>query len=181
MRWFKRLTAVVYRRAELLIQSTPPFTVCACSLFEVLLCAPPRSASAGRAEDAGRVCWRGCKEGVSPASHGATRPVSRAQTAVPGGGLRCVCFVVMCRPGCTGRRGGVGAEWGSRRGGTCAPLCFVQRATDLPACCLSLASRFPPLGSEEPPPLLCAPTLCFPYPPESKGGGRAMTDGPESI
>ena len=29
MRWFRRLTAVVYRRAELLIQSTPPFTVCA--------------------------------------------------------------------------------------------------------------------------------------------------------
>ena len=35
----------------------PPFTVCACSLFEVLLCAPPRSASADRAEDAGRVAW----------------------------------------------------------------------------------------------------------------------------
>ena len=69
--------------------------------------------------------------------------------------------------------GEVGAEWGARRRGTCAPLCFVQRATDLSAC-LSLASRFPPLGLEEPPPLLCAPTLCFPSPPESEGGGRAI-------
>ena len=39
--------------------------------------------------------------------------------------------------------GEVGAEWGARRRGTCAPLCFVQRATDLSAC-LSLASRSPP-------------------------------------
>ena len=29
VRGFKRLTAVVYRRAEFLIRSTPPFTVCA--------------------------------------------------------------------------------------------------------------------------------------------------------
>ena len=72
-----------------------------------------------------------------------------------------------------GEAGGVGAAWGARRGGTCAPLCLDQRATDLSAC-LSLASRSPPLGSEEPPPLLCAPTLCFPSPPESAGGGRAI-------
>ena len=72
-----------------------------------------------------------------------------------------------------GEAGGVGAEWGARRGGTCVPLCFVQRATDLSAC-LSLASRFPPLDLEEPPPLLCAPALCFPSPPESKGGGRSI-------
>ena len=109
--------------------------------------------------------------------------------------MRCVCLVVVCPEGggvaevqnprskrhpplgvpAGGHReaGGVGAEWGARRRGTCAPLCFVQRATDLSAC-LSLASRFPPLGLEEPPPLLCAPTLCFPSPPESEGGGRAI-------
>ena len=108
--------------------------------------------------------------------------------------MRCVCLVVVCPAGggvaginsrsqrhpplgvpAGGHReaGGVGAEWGARRRGTCAPLCSVQRATDLSAC-LSLASRFPPLGLKEPPPLLCAPTLCFPSPPESKGGGRAI-------
>ena len=41
VRWFRggkpeRLIAVVHRRAELLIQSTPPFTVCVRSQFEVL-------------------------------------------------------------------------------------------------------------------------------------------------
>ena len=92
--------------------------------------------------------------------------------------------------------GEVGAEWGARRRGTCAPLCSVQRATDL-SDCLSLASRFPPLPQlwcpmghckhrlcleirldvcsvPEDVTLLCAPTLCFPPPPESKGGGRAI-------
>jgi hypothetical protein len=99
---------------------------------------------------------------------------------VPSGGWSCWNQLEITAPppsgcACRGHReaGGVGAEWGARRRGTCAPLCFVQRATDLSAC-LSLASRFPPLGLKEPPPLLCAPTLCFPSPPESKGGGRAI-------
>ena len=72
------------------------------------------------------------------------------------------------------------------------PLCLCCDAGTAPSlrtsigpldlsACLSLSSRFPPLGfrlgvssREELPPLLCALTLCFPSPPESKGGGRAI-------
>ena len=49
MRWFKRLTAVVHRRAELLIQSTPPFTVCARSAYEVSDRAPDSGGTSGGA------------------------------------------------------------------------------------------------------------------------------------
>ena len=67
-----------------------------------------------------------------------------------------------------------------RDAGTAYSIRTSRGPLDLSAC-LSLSSRFPPLGfrlgmssREEPPPLLCAPTLCFPSPPESKGGGRAI-------
>ena len=68
-----------------------------------------------------------------------------------------------------------------RDAGTAYSLRTSRGPLDLCACFSSLSSRFPPLGfrlgissREEPPPLLCAPTLCFPSPPESKGGGRAI-------
>ena len=143
--------------------------------------------------DAGFICTSGpfpYRSSFLPARSTHLRPFGRVtrQTFPSALGLGTVCLALVplalplcANPGGIGGRGKSGLSGGSRRGGTCAPLCFVQRATDLPACCLSLASRFPPLGSEEPPPLLCAPTLCFPSPPESKGGGRAIADGPEAV
>ena len=142
--YLSRLSGLYYssRIWVLLPPTPPPFAVCACSLFEVLLCAPPQSASAGRAEDAGQVVEADARgdgggggvwpflglplpvdaPGIRPSSLVIMRVIAEARRLLSC--LRLLCCLLLRR--CTGGRGGGGAA------------------------CACIAYRFPPLFCPSP-------------------------------